>query len=146
MTTKSAPLKQQYYKRFGPAERMEHIVLLVSFTMLAVTGLPQRYSEYQIAKDFINVLGGIESVRILHRFFAIILMAGTIYHGGAVSYKIYVRGARLNMIPGVRDLRDAIHFVRRATGRRPAAFRCTRPLRRPSASRCGTRIRPATRT
>jgi formate dehydrogenase gamma subunit len=118
MTTHSSPLRQQYYKRFGPAERMEHMALLVSFTMLAVTGLPQRYSEYQIAKDFINVLGGIESVRILHRFFAIILMAGAIYHGGAVSYKIYVRGARLNMIPGVRDLRDAIHFVMHNLGLR----------------------------
>jgi len=114
MTSKT----QAYYKRFGPAERMEHLALIVSFTMLAVTGLPQRYSEYQIAKDFIEILGGIESVRILHRFFAIILMAGTIYHGGAVSYKVYVRGVRLSMIPGLRDLRDVIHYVMHNLGLR----------------------------
>jgi glutamine synthetase len=32
---------------------------------------------------------------------------------------------------------------RRATGRRPAASPCTRRARRRSASRCGTRTRPA---
>lgn len=103
-----AELKQQYYTRFGRAERMEHFALLVSFSMLAVTGLPQRYAEYQLAKDFIEILGGIESVRILHRFFAVLLMATAIYHGGAVSYKVYVRGVRLSMIPSLRDVRDAL--------------------------------------
>jgi len=108
MATQSTSLKQKYYTRFGANERMEHMVLLLSFTMLAVTGLPQRYAEYQLAKDAISLMGGIESVRILHRFFAIMLMIGAIYHGGAVSYKIYVRGDRLSMIPGLKDLYDVI--------------------------------------
>jgi formate dehydrogenase gamma subunit len=111
MSTESKTL-QQYYTRFGAAERMEHMVLLVSFTMLAVTGLPQRYAEFQLAKDIINAMGGIESLRVMHRFFAILLMIGAIYHGGAVSYKIYVRGDRLNMIPGLKDLWDVIGYVK----------------------------------
>ncbi|GIK64554.1 MAG: hypothetical protein BroJett018_23480 [Chloroflexota bacterium] len=104
-------VKQQYVERFGAAERMEHIVLIISFSMLAITGLPQRYANYQIAKDFIELLGGIESIRIMHRFFATLLMAGAIYHGGALTYKIYVRGSSLNMLPTVKDLRDLIGWV-----------------------------------
>lgn len=105
MVSKSAQLKE--YPRFSASDRMEHAVLIVSFTMLAVTGLPQRYAEYQLAKDFINLLGGIESVRLLHRFFAVLLMAGSIYHGGVVTYKIYVRGVRLTMLPTLTDARNA---------------------------------------
>lgn len=111
MATIGATLKEQYVERFGPAERLEHIALITSFTMLAITGLPQRYADYQIAKDIINLLGGIESVRVLHRFFATLLMAGAIYHGGALTYKIYVRGSRLNMLPTTKDARDVIQWV-----------------------------------
>ncbi|HLA41878.1 MAG TPA: cytochrome b/b6 domain-containing protein, partial [Aggregatilineales bacterium] len=111
MATRTSNIKEHYYKRFGAAERMEHMALLVSFTMLVVSGLPQRYAEYQLARDIIEILGGIESVRILHRFFAIILMITSIYHGGAVSYKIYVRGDRLSMLPSLRDVQDVIGVV-----------------------------------
>ncbi|MBI5928229.1 MAG: c-type cytochrome [Chloroflexi bacterium] len=111
MATIGATAKQQYVERFGAAERMEHIVLIISFSMLAVTGLPQRYADVQIAKDFIELLGGIESVRIMHRFFATLLMAGSIYHGGVLTYKVYVRGSSLNMLPTVKDARDLIGWV-----------------------------------
>ncbi len=103
--------KQHYVERFGATERMEHFILVISFSMLAITGLPQRYASFQIAKDFIQLLGGIESIRIMHRFFATLLMAGSIYHGGALTYKVYVRGSSLNMLPTVKDARDLIGWV-----------------------------------
>lgn len=111
MVSRPAAMKQQYYRRFSASDRMEHAVLLLSFTMLALTGLPQRYAEYQISKEWIDLLGGIESVRLLHRFFATMLMAGAIYHGGTVTYKIYVRGVRLTMLPSWLDVRNARDFL-----------------------------------
>lgn len=110
MVTNSAAQPKQY-SRFSASDRMEHIVLIVSFSMLAVTGLPQRYAEMQIAKDFISLVGGIESIRLMHRFFATLLMAGAIYHGGTVSYKIYVNGVRLTMLPTLTDARNAIETL-----------------------------------
>lgn len=109
MVSKPAQLKQ--YPRFSASDRMEHIVLLVSFTMLALTGLPQRYADTQFARDWIDLLGGIESIRFLHRFFATMLMAGAIYHGGTVTYKIYVRGVRLSMLPTWTDVRNVWEFL-----------------------------------
>ncbi len=112
MATKAEETQPKSYVRFSASDRMEHFVLLVAFTMLGVTGLPQRYAaDYQIAKDMIGWLGGIESVRVMHRFFAMILIGSAIYHGGVLSYKIYVRGVRLTMIPGPRDVQDAIQVV-----------------------------------
>lgn len=36
---------QKQYHRFGFAERMEHFFMLLSFTLLALTGLPQKYPD-----------------------------------------------------------------------------------------------------
>jgi cytochrome b subunit of formate dehydrogenase len=38
-------------------------------------------------------------------------MAEAIYHGGVITYKIFVLGVRATMIPGLRDLRDVIHWI-----------------------------------
>ena len=38
--------KNTSYQRFPLARRIEHIVMLLSFAMLATTGLPQKYPLY----------------------------------------------------------------------------------------------------
>lgn len=101
----------EQYKRFESSQRMEHIILLVTFTGLAITGLPQKYAAQEWAKTMIQLLGGIESVRIIHRFLATLLLAEAIYHGGVISYKLYVLGRRATMIPGPRDLFDVLNWI-----------------------------------
>ena len=101
----------QKYRRFSPIQRFEHMVLLVTFSGLALTGLPQRYADQTWAQSFIAIMGGIESIRIVHRILATILMAESIFHGGVISYKLFVLGRRATMLPGVRDVRDALHWV-----------------------------------
>lgn len=99
------------FKRFGPVQRFEHMVLLVTFTGLALTGLPQRYADQVWAQTLIGIMGGIESIRIVHRILATILMAEAIFHGGVISYKLFVLGRRATMLPGVRDVRDVLHWI-----------------------------------
>jgi cytochrome b subunit of formate dehydrogenase len=102
---------QTVYKRFSPTQRFEHIILIVTFSGLALTGLPQTYAATDIGRNLISVLGGIESIRIVHRILATILMAECIFHGGLLSYKAFVLGRRAAMLPGFRDMRDAWHWV-----------------------------------
>jgi formate dehydrogenase gamma subunit len=97
---------RKQYKRFSPQQRFEHFVLIVTFVGLALTGLPQKYPTETWAKSMIEVMGGIESTRIIHRFLATLLMIEAIYHGGVISYKLFVLGYRAVMMPGLRDLRD----------------------------------------
>ena len=99
------------YRRFGRTERFEHIILLVTFSGLALTGIPQRYAAESWAKDLIALMGGIESIRIVHRILATVLMAEAIYHGGIITYKIFVLGRQAAMLPGVRDIRDVIQWI-----------------------------------
>ena len=98
--------EQKLFKRFTWIQRMEHMLMLLTFTGLAVTGLPQRYSDTALGADIINLLGGIESIRIAHRVFAVGLLIGAIYHGGHLTYRIFVLRRPQGMRPGLRDLRD----------------------------------------
>jgi formate dehydrogenase gamma subunit len=102
---------QQEYKRFTSVQRMEHIILIVTFSGLALTGLPQTYAAQPWAKFLIQILGGVESVRVIHRFLATLLMAEAIFHGGVISYKLFVLGYRATMIPGIRDIKDALNWI-----------------------------------
>jgi cytochrome b subunit of formate dehydrogenase len=111
MATEVQQERPKSYARFAPSVRMEHMILLITFTGLALTGLPQKYADQGWAQFLIEVMGGVESVRIIHRFLATVLMLEAIYHGGVLTYKIFVLGARATMIPGLRDIRDVLDWI-----------------------------------
>jgi cytochrome b subunit of formate dehydrogenase len=52
------PENERNYLRFPLVYRIEHLVLLVSFTTLAVTGLVQKYSGVGISQWTIVAWGG----------------------------------------------------------------------------------------
>ena len=85
-------------------QHVEHIVLIVSFTSIGLTGLAQKFSSNELAAAFIQLLGGIKNVRIIHRIAAIILALETIYHIIVLAYKTYVRRTELGMLPALRML------------------------------------------
>src|SRR3970282_1683374 len=84
------------YLRFRRPDRDEHIVLLTSFTILAITGMVQKFPEAGLSQAIISALGGIETTRTIHRVAAVVLMLEGIFHLGAVSYKVFVRRTRLD--------------------------------------------------
>ena len=45
------------YARFEISQRIEHILALTSFVILAVTGLPQKYSAAGWAQAMISAMG-----------------------------------------------------------------------------------------
>jgi cytochrome b subunit of formate dehydrogenase len=100
--------------RFGLSDRVQHAVMLVSFVVLAVTGLPQKfiYANRSFLDDVIDFLGGIETVRIVHRGAATVLMLAVVYHGVAVAHRVLVRRARLSMLPRYPDVLHAWQSVR----------------------------------
>lgn len=98
--------KIEQYPRFRLMARIEHIILLLSFTVLLITGVPQRYAESNIAVTLINGLGGIETVRVVHRVAAFALVLGTVYHLFVSFYRWFVRRERVRIMPERKDLTD----------------------------------------
>ena len=106
MTEKSAS-----YQRFPVAQRIEHILLLLSFTILGITGLVQKFIGAGISLWLIDVLGGIGSVRIIHRVAATIFLLELIYHFALMGYKLYVQRVEMTMLPGVKDIKDGFQSI-----------------------------------
>ena len=99
------------YQRFDRGQRIEHIILLVSFTILSITGLPQKFPDTGWGSGMIQWMGGIEPTRIIHRAAAVILILATIYHLAIVGYRIWVRNVRLTMMPGLQDAKDGLQAL-----------------------------------
>jgi len=104
-------MSAQQYQRFPIWRRIEHMAMLLSFTTLALTGLPQKFPQSGISVFAVNLIGGIENLRQIHHIAAIVMMLGTIWHLAVFGYLAYVRHTRLSMIPSLQDLKDGIQAV-----------------------------------
>jgi len=105
------------YRRFTLSDQLEHIVQLTSFTVLGVTGLVQRYSEARLSRALIDLFGGIENTRNIHRVVATILMLAIVYHVGAIGYRKYVQRRPPEMLPNMADLRAGRQAFKYLAGR-----------------------------
>ena len=106
------------YLRFPLIYRVEHWIIVLSFTALAVTGLVQKYASSDISIWLINLMGGVQSVRIIHRVAAIALILESIYHVGLVGYNVIVRRYGLDLVPTPTDVKNAIHALQYNLGLR----------------------------
>jgi formate dehydrogenase gamma subunit len=99
------------YHRFDLGQRIEHILLIVSFTLLSITGLPQKWPDSWWGEAMIGAMGGIELTRIIHRGAAVALIIMTLYHFLSVAYRIWVKRVRMSMLPGWQDVKDGIQAL-----------------------------------
>jgi formate dehydrogenase gamma subunit len=116
--------REPYVQRWRGAERLQHMVLFLSFTGLAVTGFALRFPEAWWVR--LIGLGGHELLRAnLHRTFGVLLIATSVYHS---AWIVATRRGRLSlreMAPAFHDVRQAAENVAYHLGRRRArpAFR-----------------------
>jgi cytochrome b subunit of formate dehydrogenase len=94
------------YNRFSVARRVEHLLMLLSFTTLGLTGLPQKFADAPISVSMIQALGGIETLRSIHHAAAIVMMFGTAYHLLVMGYHVFVLRSRMSMLPSLQDIKD----------------------------------------
>ena len=113
-----APSSPRGYRRFDRGQRIEHGILIASFTLLTLTGLPQKYPDSWWGGPMIQLMGGIETTRFIHHTAAIILVLQSVYHMIALGYRIWVLRHPLTMLPGWNDARDAVETLSYNIGRK----------------------------
>jgi formate dehydrogenase subunit gamma len=106
------------FVRFAASQRLEHVLLIVSFSLLGFTGLIQKFNQVSLAENLIMLLGGIETVRLIHRTFALILVIESVYHVVATGYKFLTKRARPTMLPTPKDIVDAWQMILYFLGKR----------------------------
>ncbi len=63
---------EEWFTRFLPFDRFLHFLVVTSFLLLVITGMPLKFYYADWAKIFFKVIGGPDVARILHRFGALI--------------------------------------------------------------------------
>ncbi len=82
-------------------QRIQHVFLFVSFTVLGLTGLPMKYYNTWWGAPVYSVFGGIQGAPIVHRVAAVIMTLVFLYHIGYVI----VTAFNYYLLPLVRENR-----------------------------------------
>ncbi len=107
-----------YIVRFTLKQRIEHVLTMVVFTLLCLTGLPQKFYGSGWAQRLVDLFGGIDSARWIHRFCGWALLISTLFHFYSAIFTIAQKKTRLSMIPTRKDFEDAVATLRYYLGLR----------------------------
>lgn len=113
---REAVVRTEKLVRFGVLARLEHLVLMISFIVLALTGLAEKYYQSATGAWLIAHLGGIEATRWMHHLFAFVFIGVAVFHLGFMVYHLAVRKGQPTMVPTLKDARDAIGYLRYCIG------------------------------
>ncbi len=107
-----APDGSRVFIRFNAVQRREHQIMLVTFTILAVTGLLQRFSQFTPSVLLINILGGADTVRTIHHLTAVAFILVSLYHVWSILVLWLIKRERGGMWPYWKDAQDLIQMVK----------------------------------
>lgn len=106
--------------RFDKHQIVQHLVLMISFILLALTGLPMKFHDASVSQWWIGVWGGIDTTRSIHHFAAYLMAAVCAYHLLYLGYTTLVlrRPMPVKIIPGPKDLVNMFHELQYFVGLR----------------------------
>jgi cytochrome b subunit of formate dehydrogenase len=107
MTDRELVRDDEVFVRMNLTERLQHMLLILTFVTLMATGLPLFFFEFRLFR-WLLPSGKAFAVRgLLHRAAAVMLIVNLLWHLG---YTVFTRRGRDNfraLIPRVKDFRDA---------------------------------------
>ena len=97
----------EVFLRMNFAERLQHILLIVTFSTLILTGLPLVLYEMKIFKTLFAFEKAFYIRGVLHRLAAVVMIANILWH---IAYTIFTPRGRNNfkeLMPKFKDAKDA---------------------------------------
>lgn len=104
--------KEPTVVRFSVKQRIEHLSVMVLFTLLVLTGFPQKWPTSDWAAWIAGVFGGIEQARVVHRWCGVLFSILTVFHLGSAAFLVISKKALPSLIPHRQDFNDAMKTLR----------------------------------
>jgi cytochrome b subunit of formate dehydrogenase len=120
-----------YFHRLTLNQRIQHVLLFVSFTLLAATGLPLKFHSTWWGPKVYALVGGIHYAPILHRVSAVVMTFAFLYHVIYVlvcCYRYYIVPLReegklslgtaliaiteMPMVPNLTDIKELFRVLK----------------------------------
>lgn len=99
--------------RFTPKQRLEHVAIMTSFTLLCLTGFPQKFHESGWAHLLVSAFGGVGGLRLVHRVTGIVFTVLVIVHlYNALRFVLQRQATFFTIVPTRQDFRDAMLTLR----------------------------------
>lgn len=111
------------FRRYSFHIVLQHFMTFITFLVLAATGLTLHFGDLWWAPIIMNLFGGPDIARLIHRVAAAIMVFASIYHLGTIIagtfYSIMKKrfDIKRTQIPMLKDLNDIIHDIKYFTGR-----------------------------
>ena len=108
MAVEPARTTERKVVRFDIHQRFQHLLLLSSFTTLALTGLPLKFSGWAVSEWWIHLWGGLDNTRTAHHFAAWVMIFACVYHIVylAAGVLVFKKPVPVSMIPTPGDARQ----------------------------------------
>ena len=113
-------------RRFGTARILEHLLAIVTFGVLVVTGLSQKFFSLNVSQWLILTLGGIDTVRLIHRYAGVVFTLALSAHVLINVTGIILRKWQPSMLINKNDFTDAVHDIRYYSGLENFPSHCDR--------------------
>jgi len=103
---------EHYFERFTLSQRWEHLLLMASFTVLLLTGLPQEFRSAPWSQVILSTPDQVTRFQFIHHVAAAVLIVEVIYH--LVHSLSLLARRRLSpaMFVSWQDARDAGQMVK----------------------------------
>ena len=113
-------------RRFSTYRIVEHLLLILLFATLALTGLPQKFHQVGICQSLILLIGGIDMARIIHHWAGVLFLLLAVEHIAVNFIGIVFRQWDPSPLITLKDVKDAIHNGRYYLGLLPNPALCGR--------------------
>jgi len=114
-------IQTEVYWRFNVFHRFIHLVMMVTFIGLALTGLPIKYPDAFWARGLILLCGGVKGAGLVHRWCAGITFGYFALHLLYVLYYLLALKGKLlgpdSLVPSIKDFQDLYHQIRYFLGK-----------------------------
>jgi formate dehydrogenase subunit gamma len=105
-----APDTAQSFERLTLFQRGQHLMMVISFTLLALTGLPMRFPDTAWLARLYGVFGSLARARQVHRGAAVLMIADGAVHVAYLATLLVRSGFDVRrawpMVPAWKDARD----------------------------------------
>ncbi len=114
------------FRRFSAYRITEHWIIILTTITLFVTGLSQRFWHLDSSQWFILKLGGVDNVRLIHRYTGLVFTL-EIFWNVIVGFLGVMRSRwEASMFVTRKDFQDAVHNIRYYFGLEERAAQCDR--------------------
>jgi cytochrome b subunit of formate dehydrogenase len=111
----------EVYWRFNVFHRFIHVVMMITFIGLALTGFPLKYPGTFWSQGLMLIWGGVKGAGILHRWCAGITFGYFAFHLLWILYYLIILKGKLlgpdSMVPSWKDFQDLYHHIRYFLGK-----------------------------